>query len=197
MKDNQFIKQTAISLTLMSLAVAAHATAPLPSGWYAEANGGSSRNSNISYPSGTSTSNTGLGWNFNAGYKLLPFAAIEAGYTHYAKTTVKANGTQVASTTHYSYDAAIRGILPLGDSGGELFAKLGAAQIKAKTTISIPGYASANTGSYSATGYYFGLGGNYYFLPNAAINAQWQRAKGNSNTGNLDLFSLGLSYLFS
>ncbi len=188
-----------MSMTSIGALTSAYAVAPLPTGWYVEANAGGSRISNASYAAGSSLSSSGLGWNINGGYKFIPFFTAEAGYTQYANTSAKIAGTKVATATSYSYDIAGKALLPIGDTGAELFAKLGAARLHSNvksTTFATNNGIGVNTGTSNATGYYFGLGADYSFLPSAAVNAQWQRAKGNSTTGNMDLYSLGVSYLF-
>ncbi len=182
------------SLTTMT---SVFAVAPLPSGWYLEANGGNSRLSNVDTGPGVSLSNSGLGLNLNAGYKFIPFFAAEIGYGKYADSTLKFLGTKVGDVSYYSYDAAAKALLPIGDTGAELFAKLGVAHINAKIEGSNNNLGVlVDNDSSSSNGYYFGLGADYSFMPAMAVNVQWQRAKGNDDTGNLDLYSLGISYLF-
>jgi opacity protein-like surface antigen len=191
----------AASIAALGATVSAMAAVSLPSGWYLEGNAGATRVSNSNYGSGLSTSNSGLGWNANGGYKFMPYFAGELGYTRYANTKLKYAGTQVAKVTNYSYYLAGKGILPISDSGFELFAKLGIARLKSHATLTNASYASSNnlsinTGSRTITAAYFGVGGEYNFTPMLAMNIQWNRSKGNSTSGNLDLLSLGLSYLF-
>lgn len=177
------------------------ASIAIPTSWYIEGNVGSSRISNVNYGTGLSNTSSGFGWNLNGGYKFMPYFAAELGYTSYAKTKIKFNGAGVANDTHYSYYLAAKGILPISDSGVDLFAKLGIARINDHVTISDPTTVNnngltVNAGSHAVTAAYFGVGADYFFLPNAAVNIQWNRAKGNKTTGNLDLYSIGLSYLF-
>src|SRR6185312_14148669 len=188
----------------MLLAVASAATMTsvfavpsLPSGWYLEANGGYSRITNVNTGPDVSLSNSGLGFNVNGGYKFIPFFAAELGYTKYADSNLKFFGTKVATISYYSYDAAAKGLLPIGDTGAELFAKLGIAHLNAsgKGASNNLGI-SVSSNSSSTNGYYFGLGADYSFMPAVAVNLQWQLAKGNSTIGNLNLYSLGVSYLF-
>lgn len=192
---------TSVSIAALCVCTSVLAVSPLPNAWYLEANGGGSKVTNASYASNSSLSSSGIGWNLNVGYKFMPFFAGEIGYTNYAKTSSKVNGVKIATATYYSYDIAGKPILPIGDTGLELFAKLGIAHLNANVKASNSSYAKANgivvsTGSKNANGLYFGLGADYYFLPELAANVQWNRAKGNSKTGNLNLYSVGVSYLF-
>jgi hypothetical protein len=195
-------RKMSIFITAATLGSSAFAIPPLAEGWYVEGNLGSSRITNITYASGNSVTRTGRGYNINLGYKFIPFFAAELGYTNYAQSTGSINGVKIASDTHYSYDIATKAMLPIADSGFELFAKLGAAQLKNKIKVENQSYVTTNgivvnSGSNSVTGLYFGLGADYTFAQGVSFNGQWQRAKGNNKTGNYDLFSLGLSYIFA
>lgn len=191
------------SVVASGLVTSAMAAMPLPIGWYVEGQGGYTKVSGASYgSSGLGTSSPGFGWNLDFGYKFMPYFAGEVGYNSYAKAKIKYNGTQVAQDVHNSYYIAGKGILPISDSGFELFAKLGVAHMRGHVTITNPSYANANgvninAGTHSATGAYFGGGGSYNFMPNFSMNLQWARSKGNSSIGNLDLYTLGFNYLFN
>jgi hypothetical protein len=184
----------------MSVVTSTFASMSLPNGWYVEGNVGSSRATNKTYGSNTSTKNTGFGFNLDAGYKFAPYFAAEVGYTSYAKTTVKSAGTNVAKDTHYSYDIAGKGIFPVSDTGLELFAKVGLARSNSHVVITNSTAAAGlgiATGTSSSSGLYLALGGDYSFMPTLAVNAQWAQAKGNSNTGTLSIYTLGLTWLFA
>lgn len=197
MRSIKILTLIASGITTLSIATSASAAVTLPSGWYAEGNLGTSK-THVSSP-GTSVGNSGFAWNVNAGYKFMPFFAGEIGYTRYATADIKLNGTKIAKDTLYSYDIAGKGILPISDSGLNLFAKLGIARSSAHivNTNAAVGTVS-NAGSSFTTGVYYGLGGEFSFLPNVGVNLQWARAKSKSSTGgNLDLYSIGVSYIFS
>lgn len=169
-----------------------------PMGWYLGANGGSTSVSNVSYPGNTSTSGTGLSGDL--GYKFMPYFAMEFGYTYYANSVIKNNvGTKAGTVKNYSYDIAGKGIWPIMDSGFELFGKLGATRVSASTSINSQTAANSlglGQTSKSATGLYFGGGASYYLTPEFSLNASWMRAQGNNQTGNLDLLSGGLEFIF-
>jgi len=191
-----------LGLVAYGVTTVAVATAALPFGWYVEGNVGTSRSSSVSYGPRTSTSDNGFGWNLIGGYKFIPYFGAEVGYTNYADVYAKFNGTKVAEDSHYSLDIAGKGILPVGDSGVEAFAKFGIARARSHVTIQNSATVSANNlmldiGTHTATSYFFGLGADYAFLPNVLAALQWQRVKGDSTTGILDLYSIGLNYIFS
>lgn len=188
---------TAINGLLLGITTPALAIMSVPYGWYIEANLGSTSLSNTNYPGSLSTS--GLGGNANIGYKFMPYLGMEIGYSRYQNSTIKQNSTKAATVKNYSYDIAGRGILPIAASGFELFAKLGVQRLNAH--VSVNNTAAANSlgisnTSRSTVGLYFGGGAQYYFMPELAVNVQWQRAQGNNQTGNVDLFTGGLSFIF-
>lgn len=169
-----------------------------PNGWYLEANLGSAHLSNTNY-SGASTSSSGIGGNGNLGYKFMPYAGLEIGYSQYPNTKINAtDGTRIGTIKHYSYDIAAKGIIPISDSGFEVFGKLGAQHIQAHVSNdnSAPVQDVDLTGSHSSTGLYLGIGGQLNIMPELGVVVQWQRAQGNSSTGTEDLYSVGLALMF-
>jgi opacity protein-like surface antigen len=198
MQNKKLLISVISGLAALSFMTETYAVMSVPYGWYVEGNAGSSHLSNINFGTGSSSS-SGIGGNANIGYKFMPFLGVEVGYSQYATSNINTpNGTKAAQATHFSYDMAIRGILPISDSGVEAFAKLGAERIT--THVTIKDNSAANqiglTGNrHSSTGLYMGAGGQIYFYPEFAVVAQWQRAQGSSSTGTEDLYSLGLSFL--
>lgn len=172
-----------------------------PMGWYAEANAGTTRITDITYPAGVTSKKSNFGWNVNLGYKVMSFLAIEAGYTRYNPSSLygPAN-TRFAQNYFYVWDGAVKAILPVGCSGFNVFAKAGAAQIRSYSKVKDSTIASTTGLTKSTThtkvGPYYGAGIEWFFIPSFGVNAQWARAKGDSSTGTLDLYSIGLSYLF-
>jgi len=189
---------TVISGFLATISLPLFASSSIPDGWYLEGLVGSTHLSNKSYPGSSSTS--GAGGNINLGYKFMPFFSAEFGYTQYANTTIKDQfGTKAATDKHRTYDIAAKGIVPISTSGFEVFAKLGLQRTTSKVSTEDPTAASnigiTNT-SHSDTSLYLGAGAQYYFIPELAGVLQWARAQNNSNTGTLDLYSAGLSFIF-
>lgn len=165
-----------------------------PNGWYLEGNIGSAHLSNTNF-GGASTSSSGLGGNANLGYKFMPYAGMEIGYSQYPTTKINASdGTRIGSAKHYSYDIAAKGIIPISDSGFEAFAKLGAQHIQSRLTNDDSSFDIS--GSHSSTGLYMGVGGQLNIMPELGIVVQWQRAQGSSSTGTEDLYSVGLAFMF-
>ncbi len=196
--QKKWLYMTATSLTLLSLSIADTVAAmSIPYGWYVEGNIGTSNTSNDNYPSGTSTSTSGVGWNANVGYKFMPYFAAEAGYTRYSDTTIKSNGGTIATDKHYAFDLAGKGIVPISDSPVELFAKLGIQNLYSKTSISNSTAANSvglSSGTNNTFGAYLGTGVQYSFTPAFGANLQWMRAVGDDSTGTMSLLSIGISY---
>jgi hypothetical protein len=183
-----------ISLLFSEIAFAAF---PPPQGWYIEGNTGLSTVSSKSY-NAPNVRRSGMGYNIIGGYKLTTFFSAEAGYTHYFPTRIY-NGPKIGQDTHYSYDLAAKATLPISDSSVEAFGKLGIARVHSNVQITNQSLAQGlnlNPGTKNVTGLYMALGLAYYFAPSMAVNIQWARAHGNSQTGDLNLYGAGLSYNF-
>lgn len=199
MHNKKLLISVVCGLAALSVVTEVYAIMSVPYGWYLEGNAGSSHLSNKSYSPGSSSS-SGIGGNANVGYKFMPFMGLEIGYSQYATSNIKTqNGTKAGQDTHFSYDIAMRGILPISDSGLEAFAKLGAERITSHVKLIDNNAANqiGLTGSrHSSTGLYMGAGGQFYFYPEFAVVGQWQRAQGSSSTGTEDLYSLGFSFIF-
>lgn len=192
---------TLLGVAATSAPVIASAAVPLPDGWYLEANVGQSSIHSGKYVVNGSTTGSGFGWNINLGYLFMPYFAAEMGYTNYSHTQGKYGGTQVATGTMYSYDLAGKGILPVSDSGFAIFAKIGVQRIHSQVltrnnAFIVANNVTVNSGTATHTGVLVGLGASYAFRPELLGVAQWQRAKGNTKTGDLDLLSIGVSYNF-
>ena len=200
MKGIKLLALAVTSLAAISSATLALAAVSAPAGWYLDGNLGVSRAQNKNYGVNTKSSTQGIGWGFDVGFKFMPYFGLEAGYTNYAVTQVKnLAGTKVATDSHFSYDLTTKGILPISDSGVELFAKVGVARLYSHTVITNGTAASGlgiPAGKKSATGLYLGVGGDYAFTPAISMTLEWNRAKGTSATGNLDLYSVGVNYTF-
>jgi len=201
MKQTKIIALTSLCIAALSATMATQAAVPLPLGWYAEGNVGEPNISNITYATNSSNSTTGIGWNLSAGYKFMPFFALEGGYTTYATTNAKFNGTTVAKGTSQSFDLVGKAILPIQNSGFEFIAKLGVGRTKTHVTNSDNSFAVANgiavnAGTFNSTSLVYGVGGEYAFTPEMLVNAQWVRSDGGSGTGDLDLYSIGVAYMF-
>ena len=181
--------------------VPAFAVMPITSGWYFEANGGTSRQQDTSNNGRLSSNMTGLGGSGNIGYKFMPYVGVEAGYTQYSLERLELNNVTVLKNRPYDYHAAVKGIIPIGNSGFEPFAKIGYARVKTKYQVIDPALlavSNATASNASSSGVYLGVGAEYYFMQEFAVIVQWARAKGNGSvTGEMDLYSIGASFIFN
>ena len=196
------IAALALGLIAFCFAGSIFAAVALPIGWYVEADGGYSGVSNTSFGSGTTNSNNGFAFGGDVGYKFMPYLAGEIGYIRYANITAKSSKGQFAKQVLQEFDIAAKGILPISDTGLELFAKLGATRLNSHITITNAAAATVvgnppALGTKNVIGFFMGLGAAYSFLPNVQGLIQWSQAKGNTNTGNANFFSVGLAYIIS
>jgi hypothetical protein len=187
------------SLTLALLSTSGAASAYMMTydqGGYFELNLGESRAHNKTYLG--SLDNIGYGYSINGGYMFNRNVALEAGYTRYRDVTIEnAIGDKVANDRLYSIHLAGKATFPI-DYDINLFAKLGIA--RATSTVSIEDAASASALGQTATrgsdlNLYFGIGADRLITNNFFVNIQWNRARGGSKTGTLDLVSLGVTWM--
>jgi opacity protein-like surface antigen len=182
-------------------ATTAWAAMPLPWGWYIEGDLGKSVTSTKHY-AGYRVQNTGFAGSIEGGYKFTQYIAGELGFTRYAQVRMKGPFSNTFATDqHYSYDLAGKLMLPIAQTGLNIFGKLGIGRINSYTTLTNPQVASANcyyvdTGVHSHNAFYLGGGAEFAILSHLLVNAQWERAKGTNLTGDLDLYSAGVSYIF-
>lgn len=190
-------------LALLALIAMSHtgsvlAAMSLANGWYLDGNVGTTNLNNKNYP--TKDKTHGWGLNVDLGYKFMPFMGMELGYTRFAETVLRDNfDNKVGTDKHDTYHAVLKGILPIGISGFELFAKLGPHRLLSKVQLKsgaapIVGLVPKRA---STINLYMALGAQYYFLPELSVVGQWARARGNAKTGTLDLYSVGLNFIFS
>lgn len=170
-----------------------------PFGWYFDANLGYTKISDIKFNNG-STNNNGFGGNITLGYKFMPYFGLEIGYSKYSNTSIADQSCNKAGELQaYSYDLALKAIMPVYDSGMEIFGKIGAQRTHTRFSIKnlyVANYISMTSHTESRNGLYAGLGGQYYFMPEFAVVGQWARAVGNANVGTWDLYTIGITFIF-
>lgn len=185
-------------LTALTLMTSAAAQMSAPNGWYLEGNIGEPKLHDVSYSG--KIKNRGIGFNIDAGYKFMPFFAAELGYTRYGTARVDAGNVKAGEDRRVSYHIAGKAILPIAASGAEIFGKFGVARVHSRVNIS--NSVAANSiglvgGTSNKNGLYMALGGQYYFMPELALNVQWARAQARKHGGQNDLYSVGLSFIFA
>lgn len=161
------------AVAMLGMAGFAWADIPLAKGPYAEGNIG------IVNQGTNSTSSTWYefwGANVNVGYKFIPFAAAELGYTTYGTS-------QNTFTGANAVDLTSKIMIPFQEMGLDIFGKLGIAVVNSQSNLNL----------------YYGFGGEYAFNPNSMFVVQWAQANNSNNsngTGNLWLFSVGINFIF-
>lgn len=153
-------------------------------------------NTNNEVLNGTVTS-SGFGQRSLVGYRFTKNWAGEVGYGHYSTTTGDAltysNGTTGVSGNlkEESYDAYVKGILPLADEV-DLYAKAGAAYVSAKTKTSA-GFSKTRSGVKPA----FAGGATYNVDNNFAVDVSYNRIQSSGRIKSADLFTVGFYYYFA
>lgn len=201
MITNPRIVVLSIGYILSIFTTTAMASLGLERGWYVEGNVGYANINNTDFGNNTKIDSSNWGYNLNVGYKFIPYFALELGYTRYSTSDIDFNNTMVAKYTPNAWDLTTKAILPIQNSGFNLYAKLGVARISAKMSIYDQNVINANhlnitEGTTDATGLYYGVGGEYFMWPSTAIHVAWVEAIGTSETGNMALTSIGISHIF-
>jgi hypothetical protein len=166
-------------------------------------------------PKGSQSKNRyGTTWRGFAGYNINKFVGLEFGYAKYNRSIYvgRASGAY-SSLTYYihTYEGLLKGYLPLGDSGFNLYALAGFARVVETMNFINNGvplnnylYPPANGNNH----YYrnrpeYGLGINYNFAKHFTVNVEaTQILKLGSMstqagaTPNLNFFSLNFAYNF-
>ncbi|MDR3490573.1 MAG: outer membrane beta-barrel protein [Gammaproteobacteria bacterium] len=199
MKLKKIHAQFILGLLGTCLALPALSAVSIPYGWYLGGNAGWSKIDNKSYPG--SNNYTGVGGSVNLGYKFNPFVALEVDGTKYANVVTQVASITVARDSHYSYGVLGKVMCPFGASGASLFGKAGISRLQSNLKVTNQAVATQygvtfNSGVHYATGLYLAAGGEYSFTPNLLANIELASAQGNSNTGNAELLTAGLAYLF-
>lgn len=172
-------------------------------GWYVGGNVGIAGLNNTDYGQNSSTHGSGFGFNFNVGYKFIPYFGLETGYSNYATTDIRAYQSTVAQTQPYSLNLAAKAILPMPLTEFELFLKLGYAWVSENFTTfdqaTINTYnLSVPSGRKTSSDYFYGLGAEHYFTKQTSIILLWTEAYNPSGvTGTLDLYTIGINHIFS
>lgn len=141
---------------------------------------------------------TGSGFKVYGGYKFMPFLAAELVHFNFGKS--KATSLVGASTARVEIESTAfgLGVAATADLAANVpaTARLGAASIKTKGSVSIPG-ASASS-SESSTQAYFGLDVGYAFSKStvAMLSADFSRAKTSGATAAVRLVGAGIRFAF-
>ncbi|MCW5588750.1 MAG: porin family protein [Legionellales bacterium] len=170
----------AISVVFAATAFAAE----LPSnGVYVEGNLGYGK-VNEKVLGATKQKNHGLAGSVNAGYLFNQNVGVEVGYTRYKNQDF---GPGVKGDQNYSMDAALKGILPVGQ-GFSVFGKVGVASVHHR----ISGVTTA--GTFHRAALLVGAGVGYQLTNNLGISAQVNATTKNDQVPAMYLGTVGLTY---
>jgi OOP family OmpA-OmpF porin len=149
--------------------------------------------------------NRDTGYKAFAGYQLNKNFALEGGYFDLGKfgfTAVTANssgpGTLNGDIKLSGVNLDAVGTAPINDRFS-VFGRLGINYADAKDSFSGSGVTNPSPSKHD-TNYKFGLGAQYAFSPLWALRAEAERYRVNDalgNKGDIDLWSLGLTYRFA
>jgi len=143
------------------------------------------------------------GWKIYAGYRALPWLALEASYTDYGKAKLKANTTLPSASidTKWEAEAFALDLLPTFDMDRfSLFARLGAAfyRVRADSTTTFTGGTTVSGNEKkNDVAFKWGGGGAFQFTPNLGLRVEYEQFEaGNSSTGKGDVSLLSASLLY-
>lgn len=161
---------------------------------YAVVSVGSSK-LNVDCTGTTSCDDSGTGFKLLGGYKFQPNMAVELGYFDFGKATATV-GALAAENKNSAFGAGIafhHNISP----NWPIVARLGIAQVKTTISGSFPGFGSASD-SESNAALYGGVGIGYRLSPTVSIDGTWDFSKSEygGETGNINVFSVGLTFWF-
>ncbi|MCK4608530.1 MAG: outer membrane beta-barrel protein [Gammaproteobacteria bacterium] len=183
------IKKLALLICFLALSSSVFAAMPLAKGLYVGANAGYSKVDET--VSGSHKQNNGnFGASANVGYKFSPYLGVELGYTQYANEEFDYN---INGKDNFAVDLALKGILPLGNTGLSIFAKAGAAAVHHTLEDGI--VKVSNAGNHFEPAIYGGVGASFAITQNLAINGEATGTTKNGNVPAMYLFSGGVTYI--
>jgi hypothetical protein len=156
----------------------------------------------------TSVDDSDRGIKLYGGFSVLPYLALEAGYTDFGRFRFHSNRTSVGGgiffggdSAAYAVDFSALGTLPLGSFS--LFARGGFSvwQVRANTNRTVAGGTISTSEQASGVSPLLGLGGAYRLAPHISLRLEAERhfsVGGEKTLGkrDLDLMSLAVQYHF-
>jgi hypothetical protein len=134
------------------------------------------------------------------GYKMNPFAAVEAGLTYFSTINYDTKGVTTCSNAAVrvrDFDFVGKGSYTF--HGFELFGKAGAAivyQTSSGTLNPVPSQPCGQTNYITSIRPTFGLGVGYDLSQTWVTDLSWTRVEVGGFAGSMDLFAIGISYHF-
>jgi OOP family OmpA-OmpF porin len=145
--------------------------------------------------SGTTTcDDTDTGGKLFGGFKFTPNWGAELSYFDFgkAKATLGPDSSELKATA-FGAGFSFSGTFAPGWTG---VARLGAARVKSKVSATVGGLATSDSENHTKAYYGFGVG--YMVMPNLSIDAaaDFTKWKFDTDSDNLRLLSLGVTYSF-
>jgi OOP family OmpA-OmpF porin len=143
-------------------------------------------------------SNNGMGGRIFMGYSFNRYAALEAGYAHYASSNynVPLASCGEPAIRENAVDFVGKGTVPFSQFG--VFGKAGVAIIRTTLSGSLASstvLSSCNSnGTTNTVRPEIGIGASYMISPNWVTDISWTRILKGSQVQNADLVALGLTY---
>lgn len=212
----KIVKISAAVVSSVLLVGMAHAATP---GAYAGIGLGYSQlntpNMKTNFPAKVSNDRGGLGGRVFGGYNFNKYFGLEAAYATYASSQDKISTLYVSPTASSSVkwnESALslvgKAYLPINDTGFNLYALGGAAEVfsSVKTNsngITIPGYGTNGTTKTRSLRPTYGLGASYDVSSHITTNLEYSRIQGKGNVStsshaiaSANLVTLNLGYNF-
>jgi OOP family OmpA-OmpF porin len=130
------------------------------------------------------------GYKIFAGYRFLPFLAVEGGWVDLGTAAAGDPGTRVEASAELAA-AQVMGILP-ANPRFDLFLKLGYAAWSSKTIVEADGSRTDESGGDIA----YGAGFHVRITPAFAVRFEWESFGDFKNISDVGMLSGGLSYEF-
>ncbi|HSW70326.1 MAG TPA: outer membrane beta-barrel protein [Gammaproteobacteria bacterium] len=196
----KIIKKFSVFCIVMGLITAAHATGQ--GGYFGLMVGQSNlhgQNQSVTISPGVvetvKPQGSGVGSSLLAGYNMNEYAAIEGGFIYYSSMSYKTNTfSNNVKTRAGSFDILGKGMLPIWDSGFDIFGKLGGAYFFTKTSGKVQSV-SIGTSTSSVFRPMAAIGVSYDMTQNWVADLSYTRLfYSNSQIKYPDFLALGISY---
>jgi len=161
-----------------------------------------------------SSSKTDNAYKLTVGLKLNPYVALEAQYADLGKAKYKRNSSHwqnKETTKTQGYGANVVGIIPIGETGVNLFAKTGLHRMSTKLahTVVHPTESGKSKKTINKWTHNYGIGASYTFVENFEAVAEFERYRNVANKKfqtfngdklnfkhDINLLSVGMRYKF-
>jgi OOP family OmpA-OmpF porin len=151
----------------------------------------------LGFTSSSSTDDSDTGWKLFAGYKFMPYLAVEGSYTDLGKAsassviTAPVSGSANVEAEASTWAISALGIWPVAPRF-ELYGRLGFHFWDAD--VSGSGTAGSVSESDDGTDLLYGVGANFDITPQLGVRGEWERYE--LDDSDVDLWSIGLSWGF-